>query len=270
MKSKKTRIIIISAVVIVIELVVLALVLKHQNSVSPGETTLTVGQTSDTAQIPETSEEPTFETISETLFETVTETTVPPLTKGETEITTYKIMTTQLTTRERTTWDRNKYKTTTERTTAERTTRQKTTRDENAYRASLENCDAEIIKLVNAERKKHGLKPVKASRVVAKAAQIRAKELSVVFAHTRPLTGKSFYSTITEQGYRSPNRAENLAAGQDTAKEVFTAWINCEEHRVNILNPVYKYIGTGCYYNRSTKYQTYWDQLLTDELYKLN
>ncbi|MCR4616011.1 MAG: CAP domain-containing protein [Clostridiales bacterium] len=266
MNSKKSRIIIISSVVIAVELIVLLIfVIKDHKKNNVTETT-----TSQTTVLPVAVTEQSTELSTEMFTDTATETqdeastTEPVATAASTEKASDIKTTVQQTTKKRTGW-------TGTWTTVERTTRQKITRvDDSAYRASLENCDEEILRLINIERKKYGLKPLKASKVVSKAAKIRAKELSVIFDHQRPLTGKSFYSSITDQGYRTPNRAENLAAGQDTAKEVVDAWMNCEEHRVNILNPVYTHIGTACYYNPATKYKTYWDQILTDDIYTLN
>lgn len=39
--------------------------------------------------------------------------------------------------------------------------------------------------------------------------------------------------------------AEHIAAGQHTAAEVVTGWMNSPGHRANILNPAVRHVGVG-------------------------
>ena len=90
----------------------------------------------------------------------------------------------------------------------------------------------------------------------------RTKELQCerLFSHTRP-DGSSFATALKEQNVSYRSAGENIAWGQQTPKEVVTAWMNSSGHRANIMNPNFTTIGVGYYENeRGTDY---WCQLFT-------
>ena len=108
------------------------------------------------------------------------------------------------------------------------------------------NFAQEVLELVNVERAKEHLKPLKLSGSLSHYAQIRAKEITKKFAHTRP----SGYSCFTV-----------IPAGQRSASEVVTAWMNSPDHRANIMNPKFRELGMGYLYLADSKYKHYWAQL---------
>lgn len=118
---------------------------------------------------------------------------------------------------------------------------------------------AEVIRLVNAERKKEGLSELKTNAALSKAAELRAQELKKKFSHTRP-DGKSFSTVLKEQGISYSAAAENIAGGQLTPKAVVESWMNSDGHRKNILNPDFKYIAVS-WVESGDIYQIYWEQL---------
>ena len=87
-------------------------------------------------------------------------------------------------------------------------------------------------------------------------AMLRARELAVMYSHTRP-NGESCF-TLSVNNARS--WGENIAYGFANAQSVFTAW--CEEndpyagqgHRRNILRPGYTAVGFGCFYYKGVLY----------------
>lgn len=97
----------------------------------------------------------------------------------------------------------------------------------------------EVLKIVNAERKKQGLKALKMDKKLVEAAMLRAAETSICWEHTRP-TGRRCF---TASEYMS---GENIALGSATAKEVMALWMNSPGHRANILGSRYTTIGIGC------------------------
>ncbi|MBS4959319.1 MAG: transporter [Clostridiales bacterium] len=118
---------------------------------------------------------------------------------------------------------------------------------------------SQILSLVNAERAKNGLSPLKLDSRLTQAAQVRAKEQEQSFSHTRP-NGTQFYTAIKEAGVSYKGAGENVAMGQKTAQEVMNAWMNSPGHRANILNKNFTTLGVGVYTAGST---TYWAQLFT-------
>ena len=119
------------------------------------------------------------------------------------------------------------------------------------------NFAQEVLELVNVERAKEHLKPLKLSGSLSHYAQIRAKEITKKFAHTRP-SGYSCF-TVIPKPYRMVG--ENIAAGQRSASEVVTAWMNSPDHRANIMNPKFRELGMGYLYLADSKYKHYWAQL---------
>jgi len=119
--------------------------------------------------------------------------------------------------------------------------------------ASTNDFNYEVLDLVNKERIKNNLEPLKMDKDLQKAAAIRSKEIVKLVDHVRP-DGSSWY-TVSKKTY-----GENIASGQKTAKEVVEDWMNSPGHRANILNPNYKTIGIAVYIDPNTYYKKYWVQ----------
>ena len=118
----------------------------------------------------------------------------------------------------------------------------------------------QVADLVNQERAKAGLSPLKVDVTVQSAAQVRAKEIVSSFSHTRP-NGSSFSSALTEAGVSFRGAGENIAYGQSSPEKVMEGWMNSSGHRANILNSSYTSIGVGCYQGAGGT--LYWTQLFT-------
>ncbi|HIU67844.1 MAG TPA: CAP domain-containing protein [Candidatus Caccomorpha excrementavium] len=118
---------------------------------------------------------------------------------------------------------------------------------------------AQVVKLVNEERKKAGLSELTVDLKVQSAANVRAKEIVSSFSHTRP-DGRQFSTALTEAGVSFRGSGENIAWGQRTPEAVMQAWMNSSGHRANILNARYTSIGVGYYVVNGTPY---WTQLFT-------
>ena len=119
------------------------------------------------------------------------------------------------------------------------------------------NFAQEVLELVNIERAKEHLKPLKLSVAMNHYAQIRAKEITKKFSHTRP-SGYSCF-TVIPKPYKTVG--ENIAAGQRSAQEVVQAWMDSPGHRANIMNPKFEELGMGYLYLPDSKYKHYWVQL---------
>lgn len=118
---------------------------------------------------------------------------------------------------------------------------------------------AEVVRLVNIERADAGCGPVTASAVLEQVARAHSQDMAdqEYFSHTS-LDGRSPWDRLEAAGY-SDGSGENIAAGQDTAQDVMTSWMNSDGHRANILNCDSATVGIGIAHGGS--YGIYWTQV---------
>ena len=102
----------------------------------------------------------------------------------------------------------------------------------------------DVVKRVNSERSKRGLKTLTMDKRMIKGSMLRAAELAIAFSHTRP-SGRDFNTVCydSKQGYIM--MGENIAAGQTSSKSAMTSWMNSRGHKKNILTSAYTGIGVG-------------------------
>lgn len=129
---------------------------------------------------------------------------------------------------------------------------------------SVDDLTAEVVRLVNVERAKEGLKPLGTYSTLTDAAQIRAGEIVSLFSHTRP-DGSSCFTALSETGANKGayTYGENIAAGNSTAAAVVAQWMDSPGHRANILDPDFTHIGVGYAYSPNSTYRYYWVQMFT-------
>lgn len=116
----------------------------------------------------------------------------------------------------------------------------------------------EVIRLVNVERQKNGLKPLTANWELSRVAQYKSKDMATknYFSHQSPTYGSPF-DMMKSFGIKYSYAGENIAYGQQSASQVMNAWMNSQGHRANILNSNYTQIGVGIATNsKGTKYWT--------------
>jgi uncharacterized protein YkwD len=107
--------------------------------------------------------------------------------------------------------------------------------------------------LLNAERRAHGLSPLRLSRPLSQAAAGHSGDMVSrrYFAHTAP-GGPSFLERVRHSGYLRSARnwllGENLAwgtRGRSSARAIVRAWMHSPRHRKAILTPAYRDLGVG-------------------------
>ncbi|MBO5210229.1 MAG: hypothetical protein J6B68_12955 [Lachnospiraceae bacterium] len=108
-----------------------------------------------------------------------------------------------------------------------------------------------VLSKVNHERKAIGLPELTWNSELAAAAEVRAKEITTVFSHTRP-DGSNWWTVNEKAVY-----GENLAKGYQSADDVMKAWMASPEHKDNILYPGFTKIGIAVY---KVDGQWYWAQ----------
>lgn len=100
--------------------------------------------------------------------------------------------------------------------------------------------------MVNEERRLAGLPRLEVAPLLGVAAR----------AHSADMAARNFYSHDTPEGLTVAHRVmaagyvfalvgENIAWGQETARQVMNAWMRSRGHKANILHPDYTEIGVG-------------------------
>ncbi|QFT88638.1 SpoIVD-associated factor A [Bacillus sp. THAF10] len=120
--------------------------------------------------------------------------------------------------------------------------------------------EEKVAALVNQERAKYGLKPLKLNWELSRVARYKSQDMidKRYFSHTSPTYGSPF-QMIKDFGISYRAAGENIAAGQSSPQEVMNAWMNSEGHRKNILSSQYTEIGVG--YAKGGQYGHYWTQM---------
>lgn len=116
-----------------------------------------------------------------------------------------------------------------------------TVKDANV-RAGLE---AEMLVLVNKERTKRGLSPVKADPALTKVARSHSVDMFArgYFSHYTP-ERKDPFDRMRSAGVKFLTAGENLALGR-TLKICHEGLMNSPGHKANILNPSFGRLGIG-------------------------
>ncbi|MGP0689809.1 CAP domain-containing protein [Priestia aryabhattai] len=106
--------------------------------------------------------------------------------------------------------------------------------------------EKQVGDLVNQERAKVGLKPLKINAELSRVARFKSADMhdKKYFDHTSPTYGDPF-KMMKAFGISYNSAGENIAYGQKTPAEVMKAWMNSSGHKANILNSSYTEIGIG-------------------------
>ena len=99
-----------------------------------------------------------------------------------------------------------------------------------------------VVCLINRQRTERGLPKLVASRKLDRSAQRWTNTMvgGDDFSH-----GVAFMDRISAVGFNWENVAENIATGYPTPAAVVHAWMRSPGHCANILNPIYREVGTG-------------------------
>jgi uncharacterized YkwD family protein/spore coat assembly protein SafA len=124
----------------------------------------------------------------------------------------------------------------------------------------IKSLESEVVKLVNVERSKQGLQPLKENWQLSRVARYKSADMAAknYFSHTSPTYGSPF-RMMESFGIKYSSAGENIAYGQKTPQQVMTAWMNSPGHRSNIMSPSYTQIGVGYATNKSGT--PYWTQM---------
>ncbi|MBO4680044.1 MAG: CAP domain-containing protein [Lachnospiraceae bacterium] len=101
---------------------------------------------------------------------------------------------------------------------------------ETIYGYYLTDWNQQILDATNTYRAENGLNTLNYKSDLQDEADIRARECSLVFSHTRPNGTKWFTLNISEMN------GENLASGYMSVDTVMNAWKNSPGHNANLLH----------------------------------
>jgi len=105
--------------------------------------------------------------------------------------------------------------------------------------------EIEMLEMVNRERQKEGLKPLKADPELTRVARAHSRDMFArgYFAHLNP-DGKNPFDRMKEANVSFRAAGENLALAQ-TLQIAHTNLMNSPGHRANIMNPAFGRLGIG-------------------------
>jgi uncharacterized protein YkwD len=129
--------------------------------------------------------------------------------------------------------------------------------------------EIETLRLINDYRQENGLEPLLLSDRLSTAAAHYAHDMAKYDAYSVPephISGPTDYyfkgATLTDrmnkEGYYASRYGENIAAGQETAENVFEAWRDSPPHNAMMLNAEMRVVGVGLVENPGTSYEEFW------------
>src|SRR4051812_26344976 len=115
-------------------------------------------------------------------------------------------------------------------------------------RGALRSASRETLCLLNRERAKHGLRPLRLNKRLSRASARHSRQM----VHKRYFQHGNFVARILNVRYVSRRQAwslaENIAWGTgslSTPAQTVRAWMHSPGHRANILNRRFRDIGIG-------------------------
>lgn len=111
--------------------------------------------------------------------------------------------------------------------------------------AGLTAQEQQMLNLVNQERAKAGLAPLKADLTLTKLARLKSQDMinKGYFSHQSPTYGSPF-DMMKQFGVTYRTAGENIA-GNSSVTGAHTALMNSAGHRANILNSGFTHVGIG-------------------------
>lgn len=114
-----------------------------------------------------------------------------------------------------------------------------------AAQASSDAYEERIFSLMNAERRRHGLRPLRRGSCASSYAERWSGQL----ARKQRLHHQSLRPLLKTCGAR--RAAENIGYGNVSAEALMKEWMGSSRHRANILDPRLSYVGVGAARSKS-------------------
>lgn len=103
-----------------------------------------------------------------------------------------------------------------------------------------------MVSLVNAQRASHGLRALRTSGKLARAAQAHACDNAARASYSHyGSDGSDLGTRLRRVGYKLSTAAENTGLGFSDPAQLVSYWMNSPGHKANILNPNITELGLG-------------------------
>jgi len=125
---------------------------------------------------------------------------------------------------------------------------------------SQTSLNAEMARdIINAYRKKHGLKPLKLSPELTEAAKAHSRDLAKWdrISHYGS-DGSNPWDRVKRTGYKARLTAENVGTGQIDFNEVMRGWEESPGHNKNLLTPDAVHMGIALVQDPKTEFKSFW------------
>ena len=117
-----------------------------------------------------------------------------------------------------------------------------------------------VLQLINDQRIKNGLEPLKENLELDQAATLKTKDMLNRSYFEHYAHGMTPWDFINMSGYNYLYAGENLAMDFNSSEGMVSAWMNSPTHRQNILSPDYNDVGIGivkgAYTENGTRHET--------------
>ena len=109
--------------------------------------------------------------------------------------------------------------------------------------SAITNEEEIILTLINTEREKNNLSPLKIDPELQNIARLKAEDLveNNYFSHISPTYGTPF-EMLKSNNIKYKTASENIA-GNSSLENAVSSWMNSESHKQNILSNIYNYTG---------------------------
>lgn len=113
--------------------------------------------------------------------------------------------------------------------------------------------------VINAYRKKFGLKPLKLNAELTEAAKSHSRDLAKWdrISHYGS-DGSNPWDRVKRTGYKARLAAENVGTGQVDFKEVMKGWEESPGHNKNLLTPDATSMGIALVQDPHTEFKSFW------------
>jgi uncharacterized protein YkwD len=113
--------------------------------------------------------------------------------------------------------------------------------------------------LINAYRKKHGLKALKLNPELTEAAKSHSRDLAKWdrISHYGS-DGSNPWDRVKRAGYHARLTAENVGTGQINFDEVLKGWEESPGHNKNLLTPDAQHMGIALVQDPKTEFKSFW------------
>ena len=118
-------------------------------------------------------------------------------------------------------------------------------KDTSIPNGSISTGEKQLANLINKERIKNGLKPLKINLKLSNIAEKKSRDMyeNSYFSHISPTFGKTF-NLLKTSGLKYTYAAENIARTQSVSR-AHSGFMKSAGHKANILNPKFTEIGIG-------------------------